>query len=299
MFMINCFTVEIDIALKGKLIKDLENQGFKIEKIPYAFFAAKKKGISCVFYESGKFTVQGKEKDEFIEFYLEPEILKSLAYTHPEASMNLSSRIGVDESGKGDFFGPLCVVALFADKTTITTLIKIGAKDSKKISDSEILKKAEIIKKTCPFAFLCLKPEKYNELYAKFKNLNFLLAWCHATVIDNLVKRTACTTVIVDQFAYPAVLEKAIKQKKIDINLTQKTHAEEDIVVAAASILARAYFLEGLEKLSASYAIKIPKGASKQVKDTAQKLILKYGNDILKKVAKTHFKTAQNLENEN
>jgi ribonuclease HIII len=293
--MTSCFTAKVDVTLKDKIAEDLQNQGFKLEDAPYAFFAAKKKGIVCVFYTSGKFTVQGSDKDEFIEFYLEPEILKSFAYTHPEASVDMTPHIGVDESGKGDFFGPLCVVSVFADKNSIPLLIKIGTKDSKKISDSEIIKKANIIKKECPYAFLNLKPDKYNELYAKFKNLNFLLAWAHATVIDNLVKRTKCDRVIVDQFAYPHVLEKAIKQKKLTLNLTQKTHAEADIVVAAASIIARSFFLEGLEKISSEFNISIPKGASNLVVTTAQKLVAKHGEDILKKIAKLHFKTAKQI----
>src|SRR5580693_626798 len=108
----NTFVATIDLALADKLREDLVGQGFELTKPPYTLFSAQKTGVSCTLYTSGKLTVQGKGKDEFIAFYLEPEILKKLAYTHPELGVDMTARIGIDEAGKGDFFGPLCIAGV-------------------------------------------------------------------------------------------------------------------------------------------------------------------------------------------
>src|SRR5690348_5948122 len=97
------FTTKIDLSLAPKLEEDLKAQGFILSKPPYTLFSAKKKGVSCTLYESGSLMVQGKEMDSFMEFYLEPEILHSFTYSHPEAHLDLKPHIGMDEAGKGDF----------------------------------------------------------------------------------------------------------------------------------------------------------------------------------------------------
>lgn len=285
------FTTKLDPTLNKKLLGDLKDQGFEISKKPYAFFSAKKPGIICTFYESGSLVVQGGKIQEFIEFYLEPEILKTFTFTHPEATADLTPKIGVDEAGKGDFFGPLCIASVYADAEGIKALLKIGVGDSKKFADTTIVKLASQIKKTVPFSIVTLYPETYNDLYQKFKNLNSLLAWGHATAIENLSKKTGCTKALSDKFASAHVLENALKRKNLKIDLEQKTKAESDPIVAAASILARNYFLEGMEKLEKEFQIKLPKGASKQVIAAGRKIILKLGEEILSKISKTHFKT--------
>ncbi len=285
------FTTKLDLTLKEKLLSDLQDQGFEIFKPPYTFFSAKKSGLVCTFYESGSLVVQGGKIQEFIEFYLEPEILKSFTFTHPEATIDLTSKIGVDEAGKGDFFGPLCIASVYADAKGIKDLLKIGVADSKKIADTKIVKLAVQIKKTVPFSVLALYPETYNDLYQKFKNLNSLLAWGHATVIGNLSLKTGCTKALSDKFASSHVLESALKRKNLKIDLEQKTKAESDPIVAAASILARNCFLEGMEKLEKEFQITLPKGASKEVIKAGRKIILKMGKEILGKISKTHFKT--------
>lgn len=287
----NTFTAKIDLSLAQKLKDDLKEQGFTFSTLPFTVFSAKKNGIVCSLYTSGSLVVQGKGKDEFIEFYLEPEILKSFEYSHPEALVDMKSRIGVDESGKGDFFGPLCIASVYADEAGIKKLLSLHVQDSKKLTDSSILKIAGILKKDFAYSIICLFPEKYNELYAKFRNLNNLLGWAHATVIFNLHEKTSCKEVIIDQFADKKVVELAVKKKKIDINLTQRHKGESDIVVAAASIIARCYFLEGLEKLRQSSNISLPKGASEKVKQAGITLANKYGIEELNKYSKTHFKT--------
>jgi ribonuclease HIII len=289
------FTTKIDLKLAPKLEKDLKEQGFTLSKPPYTLFSAKKKGVSCTLYESGSLTVQGKEMKEFMEFYLEPEILQDFKYSHPEAHLDLEPRIGMDEAGKGDYFGPLCVAAIYADANGIKTMRELGVKDSKRISDDGILKLAKKLRDQFSYTVIRLFPLKYNELHAKFKNLNRLLGWAHAAALGDLAQKTGCKKALLDQFAEKHVMERALEQKKIDVELQQKVRGEEDLVVAAASILARAAFLDGMKQLSEEYGLEIPKGANGKVKETAHKLIAQYGREVLTKVAKTHFKTTNEL----
>ncbi|HSX12899.1 MAG TPA: ribonuclease HIII [Chlamydiales bacterium] len=296
MAKINCFTATIDLSLKNKLETDLRDQGFSLSKPPYTLFSAKKEGVSCTLYESGKLTVQGKEMANFIEFYLEPEILKEFRYTNPDANLNLTPRIGMDEAGKGDFFGPLCIACAYANEEGVKELSRMGVRDSKSFSDSAILKLASELRKKFPHTVIRLFPLKYNELYTKFKNLNRLLAWAHVAALGDLSQKTGCTNAILDQFANKGVVESFLKQKKLSIQLEQRVRGEEDLVVAAASILARAAFLDGMALLSEEYGMTIPKGASAKVKEVARQLVNQFGKDVLPKVSKTHFKTTQHVD---
>ncbi len=286
-----CFVAKIDVALEGKLREDLAAQGFEFSVPPFSLFSATKKGVSCTLYSSGKLTVQGKDKEEFISFYLEPEILKTFSFAYPEVNVNLTPRIGIDESGKGDFFGPLCIAGVQADGAKIKELLAMGVKDSKRMTDKSVLALSKKIKVVCPHSIVRIFPLKYNELYDSFKNLNMLLAWGHAMAIQELVEKTQCTDVIVDQFASEDLVETALRRKQIKVKLTQRHRAEEDPVVAAASILARAAFLEGLESLGKEVNKELPKGVSPLVIATGKALVAKEGKEVLKKVAKLHFKT--------
>lgn len=288
--MSNCFSTKIDLSLKEKLKEDLLSQGFDFSKPPYTIFSAKKKGVSCTLYESGKLTVQGKEKATFIEFYLEPEILKEFLFSHPEAHLNLEPRIGLDEAGKGDFFGPLSIAGVYADGAGIQELLKMGVGDSKKISDDNVLKLAKKIRAKYAYTVIRLFPTKYNELYAKFKNLNRLLGWAHVAALQDLSKKTSCQKAILDQFADKSLVDNMIIQKKLSVHLEQKVRGEEDLVVAAASILARAAFLEGMALLSEEFGMNIPKGASSTAEEFAKMFIRKFGKEALPRIAKIHFK---------
>lgn len=291
------FITEIDTALASKLKKDLESQGFELSKPVYTVFQAKKKGVSCTLYESGKLMVQGKGKDDFISYYLEPEILGNLSYTYPETAVSMDPHIGVDEAGKGDVFGPLCIGALYANEKMISELIKMGIRDSKRLNDSTIIKFADKIKKECPHSIIQIFPKRYNELYDQFKNLNRLLAWGHATAIEELLKKTGCTAVIIDQFANEHVVENALKRKSLKVELSQRHRGEEDIVVAGASILARAAFVQGIERLSSQFNLTLPKGASLLVIKAGQEFVRSHGEGPLNEVAKLHFKTIKDFTN--
>ena len=290
-----CFCVEIDLSVADKLKCDLEAQEFTISQPAHTVFAAKKKGLSCTLYKSGKLTVQGKEMQAFIEFYLEPEILHEFRFSHPEAHANLEPRIGMDEAGKGDYFGPLCIAALYADENGIKQLIEWGVCDSKRLSDASIQKIAKKIRTSFAFTVIRLFPAKYNELYGKFRNLNRLLGWAHAAALGDLSQKTGCKRAILDQFADKSIVDRQLQMKKIDVFLEQRVRAEEDLVVAGASILARAAFLDGMKQLGEEHGVELPKGASNGVKATAATLVAKHGSDILTRVAKTHFKTTREV----
>jgi ribonuclease HIII len=291
----SCFVADIDLALAEKLREDLFQQGFKISTPEYTIFSAQKKGVSCTLYTSGKLTVQGKDKDEFITFYLEPEILKNISYSYPEIKLDLNPRIGIDEAGKGDFFGPLCIAGVQAGEDKVKDLLSLGVRDSKKMSDKSVLEISKKIRNQFPYSIVRLFPQKYNELYANFQNLNRLLAWGHATAIVDLVEKTSCRKVIIDQFASEHLVISALKRKNIDVDLTQRHGAEDDVVVAAASILARAAFLEGLEQLGSGIGITLPKGASQKVIEVGKAIVAKHGEQILLTLGKLHFKTKDEI----
>lgn len=289
------FVTTLEVDKKETLKQALLEQGFSLAQPNYTHFQAKKKGISLTFYESGKLVVQGKEKHDFITFFLEPEILKTTDYSYPEA-IDPTPRIGIDEAGKGDFFGPLCIAGLYVNgQSDIDKLLKYGVKDSKKISDRKILEIASLIRKNLTYSLVILRPIKYNELYNKFRNLNALLAWGHAASIEKLYNDTSCKTVILDQFANENVVLKALSQKHLDLDVTQRHKGEEDIVVAGASILARASFVEQLDNLSKHYNLILPKGVSPLVKEKAREAVFLHGKNILGEVAKLHFKTTDEI----
>ena len=170
-------------------------------------------------------------------------------------------------------------------------LHQIGVKDSKKLKDDSIIKLAAKIRKECQHHIVKINPPKYNELISQFKNLNRLLAWGHATAIEQLADKTGCRRVIIDQFADEHVVLTALKRKNLDLELSQRHRAEEDIVVAAASILARCAFIEGIEALEKTFNQKLPKGASSMTIAAGRQFVREHGRVQLNQVAKLHFKT--------
>jgi ribonuclease HIII len=203
-------------------------------------------------------------------------------------------RIGIDESGKGDYFGPLVIAAVFVDATTQGELALMEVRDSKKISDGRILEMAPDIKTICPHSVVAIGPQKYNELYAKIKNLNRLLAWGHAKALENLLEHgVSCDRAISDQFGDERLILNALQEKGRKIILEQRTKAESDLAVAAASILARAEFLLRLKRLSDEIGTTLPKGASPAVELAGKMIVRKHGQERLGTVAKLHFKTTK------
>jgi ribonuclease HIII len=205
--------------------------------------------------------------------------------------------IGTDESGKGDFFGPLVCAGVYVDEVSAAVLRVMGVRDSKRLSDRRCRELAEGIQRTCrdQHSVVEISPARYNDLYEQFrregKNLNTLLAWAHARVLENLLSRVACTRAITDQFADPRFVQSKLQERGKKIDLIQMPRAEVHIAVAAASVLARARFLERLEGLSAQFEMTLPKGASQAVVQAGRALVKGYGTAALRQVAKLHFKT--------
>lgn len=198
--------------------------------------------------------------------------------------------IGVDESGKGDFFGPLVVAACYVGPEHLAELD--GVKDSKKLTDAVAIRLAAKIKATCPHSVVALGPAKYNELYKKFNNLNSLLAWGHARAIENVLEVQPANLVISDQFAKGGMaVKRALFEKGKAVEFRSMVRAEADLAVAAASILARAEFLHRLRRLSDEFGIDLPKGATNVI-GTGKRFVVKHGVDALPQVAKMHFKTS-------
>jgi ribonuclease HIII len=281
----------------------LRARNWKPREVPYARFAFESDKANVVFYESGKLVVQGKGTREFIEFLLEPEILKQAKLGY-ETILNpdlLLPRIGVDESGKGDFFGPLCIAGVYVNESVIKAWADLGVRDSKNISsDKKISDLADKIRKTpgCVTTVVPIGNEAYNRLYAKMKSVNAMLAWGHARVIENLLGQRhrmnpPPVKAISDQFAASkSVIEKALMAQGRELQLVQRHKAEEDIAVAAASILARDEFVKGLAKLEKQFEVKLPKGASSAVDAAAKKFVEERGAGELAKISKLHFRTA-------
>lgn len=203
--------------------------------------------------------------------------------------------IGVDESGKGDYFGYLVVAAVYVDGAAEEKLKALRVRDSKLVLDSTAQKMAAQIRKICRHDIVKISPEKYNLLYARFRSLNRLLAWGHARAIENMLGKVGNVEfVITDKFGDEDLVKNAVFEKTKKIKLIQKTRAESDIAVAAASVLARAEFLKTLRQLSLLVGYKLPKGST-HVEEAAKEMIQRHGADILGKVAKTHFKITKRL----
>jgi len=297
------YTCKLTDAQADTLKSALAARNYKFREVPYARFAGEKEKTNVVFYDSGKLVVQGKGTQEFVEFVLEPEILQQARLGY-ETVLNpelLDARLGVDESGKGDFFGPLCIAGAYINESVVKAWKDVGIKDSKHISsDKRIKELAEIITKTpgCVTTVVPIGNEAYNRLYLKMKSVNTLLAWGHARVIENLMGQKhrmnpPPVRAISDQFAYSKdTVAKALMSLGREIELVQRHRAEEDLAVAAASILARNEFVTRLGTMEKQFGMEFPKGASAAVDAAAKEFIAKHGAENLPKVAKMHFRTA-------
>lgn len=201
--------------------------------------------------------------------------------------------IGTDEAGKGDYFGPLVVAAAYADEVALARLPEAGVRDAKRVASSTLWRLEKAVKQICPaFEVVLISPARYNELHAKMRNLNLLLAWGHARAIETLLERVTCALAVADQFGDRSYLEESLMQRGRQIQLLQQVRAEADPAVAAASVLARAAFLRYLERLSAEVGLPLPPGAT-HVLPAARDVLAKGGEALLRHVAKIHFKTTK------
>jgi ribonuclease HIII len=297
------YTSKLTNAQSEALLEWLNEQHFEFRDVPYARFAANRDKVNVVFYESGKLVVQGKGTQEFVEFVLEPQIIGEarLGYEATHNPEILMPRLGIDESGKGDFFGPLCIAGVYVNATIVEKWMDSGIRDSKLISsDRKIREMAEMIRSTsgCLTSVVTIGNESYNRLYSKMRSVNTILAWGHARAIENLMgqkhlMKPAPLRAISDQFAAEKnTVAKALMGLGREIELVQRHKAESDMAVAAASILARQEYISRLTELGKQFGMVLPRGASAAVDAAAKEFLEKSGLENLGKVAKMHFRTA-------
>ena len=269
----------------------------------YTDFCFENEGVNVAFYpKKGRLLIQGRGAEDFVKHILQlqpEEKAPSLSTTLP-ALVDTTPHFGVDESGKGDYFGPLVVAGVYTDERCAAELARLGCRDSKAIpDDKKIHAIAEKIKKTAGVVYevICIGPRRYNELYAEIGNLNRLLAWGHARVIAALHEKVpACPRALSDQFANEWVLKRALGQRHIPVQLEQRTKAESDVAVAAASILARDRFVQWMQQTAAASGCPMPLGCAPHVTRAAQHFVATHGRERLQDVAKLHFKVTQKLK---
>jgi ribonuclease HIII len=268
---------------------------------PHAVIAAGAEGCTVTLYKSGKCLIQGKGAEDFVLFVMEPVVLAQAAHgyddvVNPEAT---TPHMGIDESGKGDFFGPLVVAGAYVDEELAEPMRKLGVRDSKRItSDTKAMGMGQELRRLLGSRFTVVRigPRKYNQLYARMRNVNRMLAWAHARVIENLLEAVPdCPRAISDQFGSEQQVKQALLQKGRRIELVQRHRAESDLAVAAASIIAREIFLRGLQEMSTQYGVTIPKGASAAVREAAAALGRDRGPEALLETVKCHFKTTDEV----
>ncbi|HBM14750.1 MAG TPA: ribonuclease HIII [Lentisphaeria bacterium] len=295
-------TLSLQQSSELKLL--LQEKGFEFSEKQHAKWHSFGPGLSITLYNSGKLLIQGKGTEDFVLFALEPQIIKKAEFGYENILKPIQEEpyvphIGIDESGKGDFFGPLVISAAFVSMETRDAIIKLGVKDSKEISsDSKLLSIAQNLRKTLGrcYSTVTIGNTAYNNLYSKIGNLNKLLAWGHARALENMLeKNIEVSFAISDQFGNKSLIENALMKKGKSIKLLQRTKAESDIAVASASILAREEFLKRLSTLSSKLGIRLPKGASQAVKTAAKEIIEKHGIEKLSEISKLHFKTYRDV----
>lgn len=299
------YTLKLTAEQSAKLAELLNSGNYAKTTVPYTVVAVKAENLIVNLYTSGKVLVQGSATEDFVKFILEPQItgealLGNEEATNPEA---FTPHMGIDESGKGDFFGPLVACSVYTDQTLSKRMLEIGAKDCKVISDKQVLTIGEKLRALLGpnrYKVVAIGPEAYNRMYSKNSNVNRILSWAHARAIENLLEGVpSCPRAVADQFGAEWLIKSALMEKGRSIILEQHHKAESDIAVAAASVIAREQFLIHLKKLSQDCGIELPKGASQAVIDAGKQYVEKYGTEALSKVAKLHFKTTQSVMQQN
>lgn len=284
--------------------KYLEERGYVFEKRPHQFFLARHGRLVINLYTSGKIVFGGKnnsEKEEVQEFLLSLDAKEHVKKEKEYAPIEITgTRIGTDEVGKGDYFGPLIIAGVVADETQIQKLQVLGIKDSKRLSDTTIQNYAVKIKgilRREQYEVITIQPLKYNLLHKRIGNVNGILGWGHARVIENLLlKNPNCDKAVADQFGDQSYIESALMEYGKKIELIQTPKAEREISVAAASILARSEFIDRMREMNEIYGIQFPRGAT-DVIGVAKDFVASYGSRALLHVAKVHFKTTQKIDN--
>ncbi len=290
----NTFSIKITSVQAESIKEILKNKGCTFDSVQYAMWRAKSNDFQVIFYNSGKLLIQGKNIDNIlIELNIkskEPKCETS------DLMKDCEIYIGTDESGKGDFFGPLVIAGVQVNSEIKKFFEQLGIKDSKKLDDKKIKQLASQIKNKSVYSVIVINPLKYNELYSKFNNLNKLLAWGHARAIENILEKSPCENALADKFGDETLIKNALMTKGKNINLKQTVRAEADIAVAAASILARAEFVNRIEEMEEKFMLPFSKGVSSKVVEQAKNFVREYSFNCLREVAKMHFKTVNEVK---
>ncbi len=280
-------TFKMDASRARTLQSALEEAGFDMKDAPYCTFSAKGDGVSVSHYESGKLVVQGKEIAAFLERFV-PEC--TAAGSAPKEAL-----IGADESGKGDYFGPLVCAAVALTPDIARFLDEVPLQDSKTLSARDIAEAADTLRRVLPYEIVMIGPAKYNELYPKFNNVNTMLAWAHAKAITAVVAKSGVKKVLLDKFCEEHVVRRALGPAAADLDFSMRVRAESEPAVAAASILARDAFVRGLKKLEHEIGHPLPPGAGGPTERAARALVRAKGPSVLPSVAKMHFRTTEKI----
>jgi ribonuclease HIII len=295
------FTFRLNPAQRERLVTLLATGNYRPVMVPYTEAAAEGTDCRINLYTSGKCLVQGRGAEDFVLFVLEPNVLQTArrGYERVLDPDSVAPHMGIDESGKGDFFGPLVISAAYVDPRLADSMQAFGVKDCKLLSDSQVFaigSKLRDVLGRGRYALVSIGPAAYNRLYTKIRNVNRLLAWAHARAIENLLETVPdCPRAVADQFGAQHQIERALMQKGRTIRLEQRHKAESDIAVAAASVLARESFLRSLRKLGEDLGVPIHKGASDAVRETAIQLVRQRGPAVLLTSVKCHFRTTDQV----
>jgi len=294
------YTLKLDDVRMDRLRGILAERGWTPFEVAYSRFAfrADHLKVNVTAYTSGKVVVAGKGTEDFVRDILEPEVTGEARLGYEEVNHPdwFEAHAGLDESGKGDFFGPVIAATVIADRPAIEAWIQAGVKDSKKIAEPQILRLDAIIRATKGVAVrtcFCGMP-KYNELMGRpGANLNRLLAWQHATALEQALGERRVPWGLLDQFSEQPLVQRELTRKGVkEFELRMRTKAEEDPVVAAASVVARAEFVRQMRALSDRLGEPLQKGAGSGVKTQATAIIARLGARALGDFAKLHFRTA-------
>lgn len=291
------FTIPLTPPQQQKLVAMLRSGNYRPVEVPHAVIAAETPDCRIALFKSGKCLVQGRGAEDWVLYQLEPNVLQQArtGYEDVLTPETVEPHMGVDESGKGDFFGPLVIAAAYADREVVEKFRALNVRDSKAISSDHVaLTMAREIRKILGrrLAVVTIGPRAYNRLYAKMQNVNRILAWGHARAIEDLLEIVPnCPRAVSDQFGPVRQIESALMKNGRKIELVQRPRAESDPAVAAASVLARAAFLEALQKLGQQVGVSLPKGASEATRKAALQVIKARSPAMLLDVAKCHFRT--------
>ena len=293
--------------------KKLMNEFYKDMKRdktpPYAVFQADTGDTIVTLYESGKAMFQGvsadieagmwesirKDKDN-IDYFMDTKDTKIKKEDQVDIPSDIAS-VGSDEVGTGDYYGPIVVTASFVSKDNIPFLNELGVRDSKKLSDEQILKIVPKIIKKIPYKTIMLSNKEYNDNYGKDMNMNKIKAVLHNKVLTEMVKDNEYDYIVVDQFEPESSYYKHLSEVPSPLKgITFITKAEDKCLsVACSSLISRYIFVKEIDKLGDKYGIFLPKGANYYVEDVGIKLVEKYGVNVLKEVAKLNFSNTDRI----